>query len=126
VVRVQRLRLANGQPISHQVNYLRPALVPGLTAADLTGNVSLYELLERRYDLRIGWADETIGAHEASRTEAEILQIRPGAAVLTSRRVAYLEDGRPFESSFATIRADCYEYTIHLRGRRRARRDDVP
>ena len=126
VLRVQRLRLANGQPISHQINYLLPAVVTGLSTAELTGNVSLYEVLEGRYDVRIGWADETIGAHEASRTEAEILQVRAGAAVLTSRRVAYLEDGRPFESSFATIRADCYEYTIHLRGRRRSRRVVAP
>lgn len=134
VLRLHRLRLADGRPISHQINYLLPAIVAGLGAEDLTGPVSLYEVLEDRFGVTIGRADETIGAHAATRTEAELLAVAPGTAVLTSRRVSYLEDGRPFETSFATIRADCYEYTIHLSGRQRRlppdaapeRRDTTP
>jgi GntR family transcriptional regulator len=116
VVRLQRVRLAGREPISYMTNYLPARLVPGLTAAKFSGE-SLYELLERDYELVPGMAVDTVSTRRASEEEARALRIERDAPILSVRRISYMEDGTPLELAVVASRGDRYQYEVTLQRR---------
>ena len=61
----------------------------------------------RRAGVKLASAQQTIGARIADRTDAENLDIEPGAALLTMQRTAYDETGRAIELGDHVDRALC-------------------
>src|SRR5260221_11531722 len=59
VLRIQRLRYADNEPLSLMVDYLRLRFVPDLALKGIEGE-SLYETLEKRYNLELAWVDDTV------------------------------------------------------------------
>ncbi len=116
VYKIERLRYAAGEPICIMVNYLIPELVPGLIQKGLVGE-SLYETLEKRYNIVMERAVETVEACAANVREAELLNIKKGSPLLRVKRVTYGSDDRVIEIVIAVSRADKYSYTINLLGR---------
>lgn len=119
VYKINRLRLASGEPISLMVNYIRADLVPGLEEK-LGSFESLYELLQVEYGIVPAFAEDTVETREATDKEAELLKIEPWSPVLYVTRVAYLEGGVPLEVAVVTSRGDRYQYKVALHGRSRA------
>jgi GntR family transcriptional regulator len=76
---------------------------------------SLYRLLENKYGLAIQWADEEIGAGNASVEEAGHLGLKPGSAVLVMERTSYTRGNRPIEFVRGVYRPEHYKYSIRLR-----------
>lgn len=114
VVRIERVRTANSQPVNFSVSYLPADAVPGLSASMVQAAGSLYLLLRSRYGIHIGTAQDEMWARRASRREAELLSIREGDPVLIMRRVCLLHDGRPVEYALSVIRSDIYRYVVKL------------
>lgn len=119
VIRIQRVRLANREPISYMINYLPARLIPGFYQRKFVKE-SLYETLEREYGLKPATAVDTVGTRPASEEEADALRIERKAPVLSVRRISYLEDGTPLELAVVASRGDRYQYQVTLRGRRRS------
>jgi GntR family transcriptional regulator len=119
VVRIQRVRLAQREPISYMINYIPSRLAPELTKRKFAQE-SLYELLENEYGLVAAMAVDTVGSRLATDEEAAALKIGRKAPVLSVRRLSYLEDGTPMELAFVTSRGDRYQYEVTLRGRPRS------
>lgn len=111
VLRIQRLRYANEEPLSLMIDYLRLRFVPDLAEKGLAGE-SLYETLEKRYELELAWAEDTISARGATLFEARLLGIEEGAHVLYVSRVMYLPNEEPLTAATAVSRADRYEYRV--------------
>lgn len=112
---LDRLVLADNRPVAYIQNYLVPKMVPDLE--QYSGKfVSLYNLLEQKYGLVLTDAEERISARVANFTDSQMLQIPVGAPILHSRRIT-LSNGRHIECSISKLVADCYEYSIHLKGR---------
>ncbi|MDF9717817.1 GntR family transcriptional regulator [Nocardioides sp. ChNu-99] len=122
VVEVERVRYADGLPLSLDRARLPAALVPGLAQADLAG--SLYALLEERFGLAPDVSEEVITVAQATRREAEHLDVPPGAALLHLYRVARTADDVPFELSDDLFRADRVQIVARRGGPSRA--DVVP
>ncbi|MFU0790216.1 MULTISPECIES: GntR family transcriptional regulator [Virgibacillus] len=116
LIRIERLRLADGEPIALMFNYLREKYVPGLLNKGLTRE-SLYEELEENYNIVLIEAQEQIKARLATDLEASALKIPPGEAVLHINRTSFLKSGIPFEMVEMINRADRYEYYIKVSGR---------
>jgi GntR family transcriptional regulator len=112
VYEVQRLRLAEGGPLSIQTNYLPAALCPRLEENDLSS--SLYRLLETRYGLRLWTGEETIRARGATSHEAYLLDIKEGAPVMHTERITYAANGLPVEYLDAVWRGDRYDFKVRL------------
>jgi len=113
VYKINRVRLASGEPISLMVNYIRANRVPGLE--EKIGNYeSLYELLQAEYGIIPAMAEDTVETREATDSEAELLKIEPWSPVLHVTRVAYLEGGLPLEVAVVTSRGDRYQYKVVL------------
>jgi len=116
VIRLERIRYADGEPVCLMTNYLVPELVPAFLSKGLTGE-SLYETLERSYHIVLSRAEETVEARAANPNEAALLNIKRGEPLLYATRVTYDISDRPVEVVITISRADRYSYKIKLHGR---------
>ncbi|MGI8469355.1 MAG: GntR family transcriptional regulator [Pyrinomonadaceae bacterium] len=113
VVHLERLRLADNEPMAFEKTFLPAYLFPKLEEFDLTKN-SLYQVLTKNYNLRMRYAEESLEAKSATRFIAQQLEIRAGAPVLVVHRVVFSESNQPIESARTTYRADRYRATFYL------------
>jgi GntR family transcriptional regulator len=94
VVVIERLRLADGEPIALMCNYL-PSDLLELDAAHLVSG-GLYELL-RTHGIAPAVAEQSVGARAATAREARLLEVPARSALITVIRVAFADSGRPIE-----------------------------
>ncbi|AYN31056.1 MULTISPECIES: GntR family transcriptional regulator [Streptomyces] len=111
VRRVERLRLADGEPLAYLCNHL-PARLPGLDDAGLREG-SLYALL-RGAGVTLHSARQRIGARTATRTEGALLGESARAPLLTMERTAFDDTGRPVEFGAHLFRASRYSFDFQL------------
>ncbi|MER5495194.1 GntR family transcriptional regulator [Streptomyces sp. NPDC002490] len=111
VHRVERLRLAHGEPMA----YLRNHLPAGLLALDTERleATGLYRML-RGAGITLHSARQSVGARAATAQEAELLGEPVGAPLLTMGRTTFDDTGRPVEHGAHTYRASRYAFEFHL------------
>jgi GntR family transcriptional regulator len=105
---LQRIRLADGEPIALMHNFLPAALVH--LSIEMLEEHGLYELL-RASGVRMSSATQRMCAKNASAAEARTLGENRGAALLTMERIAYDDTGRPVEFGQHLYRASRYAFT---------------
>jgi GntR family transcriptional regulator len=96
---IERLRTADGLPMGIERNHFPAALTRGLIDDPLDGN-SLFAVLEDRYGIVFDGGEQTIEAGVADGTDARLLGLSEGSAVLlhqrraraSGRSVEYAED----------------------------------
>ncbi len=110
MIHLTRLRLADGDPVAVNHAWLRHALCQGLEKEDFR-HVSLYGLLERRYGLPLGHAEQRVAAALATHDQARLLGVRRGSPLLHIERLTFLKDGRALGLTEAYYRAD--RYVLH-------------
>ena len=110
VWQLNRLRLANDEPISLQWSYIPIRLAPDLAGRDLNG--SLYYLLKNAYGLDMKTADQTIRARNATPEEARLLEIPAGEALFAIARVTFDALGKPLEHLDSLWRGDRYDFHV--------------
>jgi GntR family transcriptional regulator len=113
VVRLKRLRLADGEPMGIQTAHIPLELAPRLAEEDFSV-ASLYEMLERKYGIRPARAQETYFAVTVEPSEARLLKVRANSPGLAAERVAYLASKRPFELVYSVMRGDRYKIVLDL------------
>lgn len=118
VICVERIRMADDEPIALMFNYLREKYIPGFKEKGFTRE-SLYEELEENYNIILEEANEQIKARLATDLEAHALKTSPEDAVLQITRTTYLPNGTPFEMVEMVTRSDKYEYHLKVSGRDR-------
>src|SRR5205807_7652148 len=90
VFRLQRLRLADEEPLAIEVSHLSFIGCERLLEENLEEN-SLYRLLESKYGLPLMEADQELEAGLIGTEEAALLKIPVGSAALFTRRITYTE-----------------------------------
>ncbi len=115
--KLERVRFVNQEPICLMTNYLLPACVPGFLENGLVRE-SLYETLEKDYNIVLNRADEVVEAKAAKAREANLLEIKRGTPLLHATRVTYDLGNRPIEAVITITRGDRYSYKIKLVGRK--------
>ncbi|GAA0404324.1 GntR family transcriptional regulator [Microbispora corallina] len=104
---IERLRTADGEPLSIERAHIPVVLAPDLDAYDLTGR-SLYALLESRYGLVLDAGELTIDGGVADPGDADLLKLPRGGAVLLLQRRSFAA-GVCAEFGVSTYRADRYQ-----------------
>jgi GntR family transcriptional regulator len=127
--RIERLLLADGEPMGLQYGYYPQRFLgdgAGAIAPGSLATTSLYASLEGTLDEtppssggglggeKLWKAEETVEPAIANRKEVKLLGIPPGAPVLVVRRLAYLSSGEPVESVKLVFRGDTYRYRVNL------------
>ncbi|MGZ0152860.1 GntR family transcriptional regulator [Kribbella sp. WER1] len=121
VVRLERLRFVNDEPLSYDVSYLPVDIGTPLLDADLVTN-DVFGLIERTTGRSLGRAELTVHATNAEPDVAAYLGLPAGAAIFTIERLTRMADDRPVDAEVLQIRADRFalEAVVH-----RDRRTDV-
>jgi GntR family transcriptional regulator len=114
VLRIERLRLADDEPIAIEVVFLNAGRFDGITAA-LSDGASLYQLFSSTYGVELASAEETIEAVIAEGREAGILKCQPGMPLLQLSRRTLDTNGQPIEYVRSHYRGDRYRFQTGLR-----------
>lgn len=112
VLLVERLRLADGEPLALEASYLHFDDMTRLLGEPLSG--SLYRLLGERFDITPRRAEQEIEASRATMREEELLHLERGAPVLRNRRTTYDAHGHAFEYAESVYRGDRYTFYAEL------------
>lgn len=113
VFRLERLRLANGEPMALEAAHVDARLCPGLLSARFE-NSSLYQVLQDRFGIRLGHASQSLEAVAARTYEATMLHVREGAPLLLIERTTLGEADRPVEFVRSLYRGDRYRFMAEL------------
>jgi GntR family transcriptional regulator len=111
VVRVHRVRTADGEPLAVEEAFLPAGRFAGLEEADLAHG-SLFELLESRYGVRMTAADQRVVAVAIDGDDAALLGVDAGTPGLLFHTVARDGEGRPVFYAWSLYRGDRYEVRI--------------
>ena len=109
--RVERVRLADDQPIAHEHGWYPEPLLPGLIRHDLGG--SLYDVFRDHYGLAIDAAEQTLWGEAADAEYAELLDAPLHTPLLVFRRVS-TSAGKPLEHVVSRYRGDRYQLHMSL------------
>jgi GntR family transcriptional regulator len=117
VATLERLLVADAQPIATSQSWLSPRVVRPTAAAlaGLRSATSLYRWLESQPRVSITRGTEQISASTADAVLAERLGIARGDAVLVASRTALAADGTPVEYVIRRYRADRYRYRLEVK-----------
>lgn len=109
--RIERLRLADGEPMALEIGWYPIAACPDLDRHPLDG--SLYELLALAYGLVIDEAEQDVSAQPADDATARLLGVPRRSPLLTFARRSRAA-GRPVEAVVSHYRSDRYRLTMTL------------
>jgi GntR family transcriptional regulator len=102
--RLERMRLAGGEPLALDTAWLPAEIAAPLLDADFT-HTALYDELAARAGVRIDGGREEIRGVVPTRAERRLLGIGPETGALAIRRLGYAS-GRPVEWRHTLIRGD--------------------
>src|SRR5216683_2767178 len=114
LLRMQGLRLADGEPMSIDTSHLPARRFPGLRK-QLERHRSLYETLRLAYGIQLAEAEETIETVLADPHDAQLLEVDVGLPLLLLSRHAYDVTGEPVEWAQSWYRGDRYKFVTRLR-----------
>jgi GntR family transcriptional regulator len=113
VERLERLRLADDEPMAVESVYLDGKRFKGLGTA-MRHNSSLYALLREKYATVLMRAEETIETVLAAPSEAALLETGIGLPLLLLTRTSWDEEDRPVEYVRSLYRGDRYRFVANL------------
>lgn len=112
---LERLRLADGEPLSIEISHLIQRKCPGILSKDFA-RTPLREVLEREYDLILSRAKQQIRAVAASEDMAHKLSVSVGAPLFYIERISFSQYEDPVEYLQLYHRGDRYALYNELEG----------
>jgi GntR family transcriptional regulator, nutrient-sensing system regulator len=113
ILRMRRVRLADGEPMALETTHLPLSRFRGLRKHISAGG-SLYAVLRDQFGVEMERAEETIETSLAGPQEAELLGADVGMPVLLLSRHSFGADGKPVEYVRSIYRGDRYKFTTTL------------
>jgi GntR family transcriptional regulator len=113
VVRIRRVRLADGVPLSFDETYLPLELGRKI----LTNNLKtepIFSLLERKYDVPLIEAEYKLEAVVAEADVATALRVKQGSPIFRIERTSYSTRGRPVDYEKLYYRGDLVRFVTRL------------
>ncbi len=128
VLRLERVRSGDDDPIALERSHLPARRFPGLETIDLAAR-SLYETLATEYDAEPTTSEQRIAAVALTDAEAHVLHVAAATPALRIERITRARDGSVIEFVRSVCRGDRFELHTHQHrdaGRLRAGPDDAP
>ena len=114
VLRLERVRTGDGQPIGLQTSYLSLPKGASITREELEERGSLYAILQEKFNINLATADETLEVTVANPREALLLNVPEGSPLLLSERILWTNKRRAVEYVKILYRGDKYRYAVRL------------
>ena len=118
VMRIQRVRLADGVAMSFDETYLPREIGEKIVTHDLDAE-PIFSLLEDKYDLPLTQAEYRLEAINATPEVAQALAIDSGSAVFLIERISYTEGQQPIDYEKLHYRGDLISFVTRLARRSR-------
>lgn len=103
-----RIRSYDGERIIEDHDFLNPEIVPGLTPE--IAQDSLYEYIENKLHLPIGFARKEITVEPANEFETTHMDLDKSGLLVVVRSNTYLEDARLFQYTESRHRPDKFKF----------------
>jgi GntR family transcriptional regulator len=113
VLRIERIRLIKGSPVSYTISYIPSDLGKKIGIKDLTSQPIL-NILEKKCKVKIGRGFQIIEATLADSRVGALLDVMAGAPLLKIERTVFDVNDRPVEYISILYRSDRYHYTVDL------------
>lgn len=110
IVRIRRLRYIDDAPLAIMTNLIPYDVAPSLSELNEQG---LYACMRKR-GVNPYSAEQTIGARLATRSDADLLNIDSGSALVTMQRTTYDKEGRIIEFGDHVYVSSLYSYHLQL------------
>ena len=110
---LNRLRLADNEPIAIEYCYLPEKFFPNITKYNMV-NCSLYTIMKEEYDIHFNYMKQSIKAGNLSRNDAEKLLGKSKGVGLFSERMIYNIEEVPVEYTKTIYNADRYSFNMTL------------
>ncbi|MDL5156725.1 GntR family transcriptional regulator [Actinomycetospora termitidis] len=108
VLRVARLRLADGEPMARELLHVARTVAPDLAGRELDDGASWYDLLAARYGRRVVDGTQTVEPVLVAGQDAALLEVADGSPAWRFVRTSRDESGEVVEWVDALVRADRY------------------
>lgn len=109
ILEIIRIRNIDGENIILDKDFFILKYVKGLT--EEIANESIYEFLENKLNLKIGFAKKTITIQDYSSEDLEYLDFKEGTLIATISSKTYLEDETLFQFTQSRHRSDKFKFT---------------
>lgn len=109
-----RLRYASDDPLLLERTYVPYYLCPGIEKEDFQ-STSLYNVLRTKFHLNMSNAVETYEAVKMSKEEGKLLNCATASPAFFVKRIAYLDNGLPFEITNSIVRSDKCIFKVELK-----------
>ena len=113
VMRIKRVRLADGTPISFDETYLPLRLGKQIVRNDLRLQ-PIFTLLEEEYGVPLVEADYELEAVIATKVVADALQVRVGSPIFQIERTSITIGGQPVDYEVLSYRGDLVRFVTKL------------
>jgi GntR family transcriptional regulator len=117
VVHIQRVRIADGTPLSFDETWLPKEIGEKIIENDLEVE-PIFALLEQKYDTPLMEAEYRLEAVAADKVVAQALEIKAGSPIFLIERTSYSEQGRPVDYEKLHYRGDQIQFVTHLTRRK--------
>ncbi len=111
VYRLERIRLANTEPMMFEISYIPVYLFPNLKNEQLSIK-PLYEIFKEDYNQTVEIADEEFSASLVSDEEAEMLEVNFFSSCLRIRITSYNRQNIVIEYTNSVARSDQFIYKV--------------
>jgi GntR family transcriptional regulator len=113
IFKLIRIRLVDDEPLLLETTFIPYYLCPGIEIIDFS-TISLYKILKERYLLEPYNAIEKFESIVLERSEAHLLNCKPGIPGFSIERKTYSETGIPFEFTNSVTRGDKSYFIVEL------------
>lgn len=114
IVGIRIIRRLEGIPVIVQLSYLPVKIVPELTLSNLN-SVSIYDVLEKRYNIKLVKAKEYLDPIVADEYYSDILGVEIDTPLFMTERITYTDLGKPVEYRKCVIRSDKFRFSVELK-----------
>ncbi|MDD2202047.1 MAG: GntR family transcriptional regulator [Firmicutes bacterium] len=119
VLRIRRLKKADGVPMLIETTFMSPDVASGIEEADLSR--SLFRILRDGHDILLTKSDETFRPVFLDSLEAELLGQKVGSLAMLNERISYAETSTPILYAKSLIRGDMCKTYIDLTNMRKVK-----
>jgi GntR family transcriptional regulator len=113
VVRIRRVRLADGVPLSFDETYLPLEIGKKIITNDLKVE-PIFSLLERKYDIPLIEAEYKLDAVAAEKEVARVLRVKPRSPIFRIERTSYSTGSRPVDYETLHYRGDLVQFMTRV------------
>jgi DNA-binding GntR family transcriptional regulator len=107
VLYLKRVRRIHNKPIVILENYVVASMCPGIEKEDFQQQ-RLFETLEKKYGIQLGWGWRTFQAKTASDEIAKLLEGESCDPVMYMEQIVHQKDGLPIEFSVVWLKGDSF------------------